>query len=69
MKHYLELYDVSNRPVFIAAEEISVIIDIGGGNCSIVCMGAQAAIQVKSTHHQVIKMLVDNGLFTLIKQG
>jgi len=69
MKHYLELTDVSNRAVFIAAEEISVIIDIGGGNCSIVSVGAQAAIQVKSTHQQVIKMLVDKGLFTLIKQG
>ena len=67
MKHYLELLDAQNRGVFIAAEDVTVIVNTGAGMCSIVCKGVATAIQVKKSHHDVIKQMIEIGVFKLVK--
>ena len=67
MKHYLELLDIHNREIFIAAEDITVVGNAGAGQTTIICAGVNTGLVVKMTYPEIIKKMVEIKAFELVK--
>ncbi|WP_026769408.1 hypothetical protein [Asinibacterium sp. OR53] len=66
MKHYLELTDANNRACFIAAEDISALHE-NGNMCVITVIGVPTTFTVRKSPYEVIKKMIEIGLFELVK--